>query len=204
MFEGSVRRADRSIDVGCRTESHLGRLHAGGRVENRPASGRSTLDERAVYPVEDLFHGPNAISVQPWGTEPGRKMTMSLHAVVIVAGALLAWVALVHIVVGSGVRVGELVWAGRQPRLLQPSLRARSLAYAALLLLSAWVLAMAAGVVSFTPIPDRWMRSATFSVAAFLGIAFLFSVTRGSRWEQMLFAPIVLVGCLIAGWLTFA
>ena len=131
-------------------------------------------------------------------------MTLSLDTIVIVAGALLAWVALVHVVVGSGVRVGELVWAGRQPRLLQPSLRARSLAYAALLLISAWVLAMAAGVVEVSPIPDRWMRSATFCVSAFLGTAFIFSITRGSRWERMLFAPIVLIGCLLAGWLTFA
>jgi uncharacterized membrane protein SirB2 len=116
--------------------------------------------------------------------------------------ALLAWVALVHFVVAFGVRRGELVWAGRQPRLLQPGLRARSFGYGTMLLVSGWILAMAAGVVPNSLIPERWMRSATFSVAAFLGLAFMASVLRGSRWERMLFAPIVLLGAGVATWLT--
>lgn len=131
-------------------------------------------------------------------------MTLSLDSAVIVTAALLAWVALVHLVVASGVRVGELVWAGRQPRLLAPNLRVRSFAYALALLASSWIIAMGTGVTAWSPIPDRWMRSATFCVAAFLGTAFLFSVFRGSRWERLLFAPIVGLGCGMAVWLTFA
>lgn len=130
-------------------------------------------------------------------------MSLSLETVVIVTAALLAWVALVHIVVASGVRVGELVWAGRQPRLLDPALRLRSLAYAIALIVSGLVIAVATEVISWSPITDRWMRPATFCVAAFLGTAFLFSVFRGSRWERLLFAPIVALGCGIATWLTF-
>lgn len=121
----------------------------------------------------------------------------------LVTTALLGWVALVHLLVAFGVRSGELVWAGRQPRLLAPALRARSLAYAIALMASAWVLAIGTGLIESSLIPDRWMRSATFSVAAFLGVAFLFSVFRGSRWERMLFAPIVLLGAGMATWLTF-
>ena len=117
--------------------------------------------------------------------------------------ALLGWVALVHLVVASGVRVGELVWAGRQPRLLAPELRVRSFAYAVALVVSGWIIAMGTGVLSWSPIPDRWMRSATFCVAAFLGTAFLFSVFRGSRWERLLFGPIIGLGCGMATWLTF-
>lgn len=122
---------------------------------------------------------------------------------ILATAALLSWVALVHFVVAFGVRLGELVWAGRQPRLLDPGLRARSLGYGVLLLVSGWVLALATGVIPSSPIPDRWMRSATFSVAAFLGVAFLFSLFRGSRWERMLFAPILFLGAAMAAWLTF-
>lgn len=122
---------------------------------------------------------------------------------ILATAALLSWVALVYFVVAFGVRLGELVWAGRQPRLLDPGLRARSLGYGVLLLVSGWVLAVATGVISSSPIPDRWMRSATFSVAAFLGVAFLFSLSRGSRWERMLFAPILFLGAAMAAWLTF-
>lgn len=130
-------------------------------------------------------------------------MSLTRDIAIIVTAALLGWIALVHLVVASGVRVGELVWAGRQPRLLAPARRARSLAYAVLLLVSGWVLAFGTGVIEGSLIADRWMRPATFSVASFLGVAFLFSVFRGSRWERMFFAPIVLLGAGIAVWLTF-
>jgi hypothetical protein len=132
-------------------------------------------------------------------------MTVSLthDMAILVTTALLAWVALVYFVVGFGVRLGELVWAGRQPRLLEPALRARSVAYGVFLLVSGWILAIATGVISTSPIPQHWIRSATFCVAAFLGVAFLFSVFRGSKWERMLFAPILLLGAGMATWLTF-
>lgn len=130
-------------------------------------------------------------------------MSLTHDMAILVTTALLGWVALVHFVVAFGVRLGELVWAGRQPRLLDPALRVRSFAYAVLLLVSGWILVIATGVIDWSPIPDRWMRSATFCVAAFLGVAFLFSVFRGSRWERMLFAPIVLLGAAMATWLTF-
>jgi hypothetical protein len=127
---------------------------------------------------------------------------MSLQTAAMTTAALLVWVALVHVVVAFGARVGELVWAGRQPRLLDPSLRRRSFAYAVLLVSSALVIAFATGLLD-SPIPERWMQSATFAVTAFLGIACLFSLFKGSRWERMFFAPITLLGALLAGWLAF-
>lgn len=127
---------------------------------------------------------------------------MTLETAAIATAALLVWVALVHVVMAAGVRRGELLWSGQQPRLLAPELRVRSFLYALLLILSAWVLAMATGVVA-EAIPERWMPSATFAVTAFLSIGFLYSVWRGSTWERMLFAPIMLLGAMLAGWLTF-
>ncbi|HJQ77788.1 MAG TPA: hypothetical protein VJ948_11085 [Acidimicrobiia bacterium] len=128
---------------------------------------------------------------------------MTLETTALAIAALLAWVALVHLVVGSGVRVGELVWSGRQPRLLDPGLRARSFIYAILLILSGLVLAIATNAIGWDPIPEQWMRSATFTVTAFLGVSFIYSLFWGSRWERMLFAPITLLGAVFAGWLTF-
>jgi len=128
---------------------------------------------------------------------------MSAESAALIIAALLGWVALVHFVVAAGVRLGELVWSGQQPRLLDPELRVRSFVYGVLLIGSGLVLAEATGLLGTSVIPENWMQSATFSVAAFLGVAFLYSVTKGSTWERMLFAPILLLGALFAGWLAF-
>lgn len=115
---------------------------------------------------------------------------------------LLGWIALVHIALASGLRRGELVWSGRQPRLLAPDLRFRSALVAVLLVLSGWTLAIATGLAP-GPIPERYLPSATFAVTAFLAGYFLYALIWGSRWERMLFAPIMLAGAVLAGWLTF-
>jgi uncharacterized membrane protein YozB (DUF420 family) len=118
--------------------------------------------------------------------------------------ALLCWVALVHVTLAAGVRRGELVWSGKQPRLLDPGLRLRSAFSALLLVVSGWVLAEATGLISIDMIPERFMQSATFAVTAFLGAYLTYTVFWGSRWERLLFAPITLAGTALAGWLTFA
>ncbi len=121
----------------------------------------------------------------------------------LIASALLGWVALVHLLMASGVRLGELVWSGQQPRLLEPGLRVRSLLFGLGVAGSAIVLLFATGLLE-SPIPTRWDRSATFAASAFLGVGFVYCVFAGSRWERMLFAPIFLLGAALAGWLTFA
>ena len=128
---------------------------------------------------------------------------MSNASLALAAASLLCWVALVHLTLAAGVRRGELVWSGKQPRLLDPELRVRSAVSAILLLASAWVLAEAVGVVSIDVIPDQYMLSATFAAAAFLGVYSIYVVFNGSRWERWLFAPITLAGAGLAGWLAF-
>jgi hypothetical protein len=128
-------------------------------------------------------------------------MTNELMA--LAAAPLLCWVALVHLTLAAGVRRGELVWSGKQPRLLDPELRVRSAVSAILLVASAWVLVEATALVSIDLIPDQYTLSATFAVAAFLVVYFIYVVFKGSRWERFLFAPIVLAGAGLAGWLAF-
>jgi hypothetical protein len=129
---------------------------------------------------------------------------MSSQSLALATASLLCWVALVHVTLAAGIRRGELVWSGRQPRLLDPGLRLRSAVSAVLLVASAWVLAEATGALTIGLLPNQYMLSATFSVTAFLGIYFIYAVFKGSRWERWLFAPIVLSGAGLAGWLTFA
>lgn len=128
---------------------------------------------------------------------------MSAESMGLVAASLLCWVAVVHLTMAVGVRRGELVWSGRQPRLLDPELRARSALSALLLVASGWVLVEATGLVPGRTIPNAFMQSATFAVTGFLGVYFLYLLFRGSLWERVLFAPIILAGALLAGWLTF-
>jgi len=128
---------------------------------------------------------------------------MTIEIAALATAVLLCWVALVHAALAAGMRRGDLVWSGRQPRLLAPELRVRSALAALLLLVSGAVLAEATGLIDSGLIADRYMQSATFAVMAFLGVYFVYAVFWGSRWERMLFAPITLAGALLAGWLTF-
>jgi len=128
---------------------------------------------------------------------------MTAEAAALATASLLCWVALVHLIMAVGVRRGELVWSGRQPRLLAPELRVRSAIWAILLVASGWVLAQATGLISVGALPDTYRQSATFVVTAFLGIYFLYLLFQGSLWERILFAPITLAGAVLAGWLTF-
>jgi len=127
---------------------------------------------------------------------------MTAQEAALIASLLLGWVALVHLLMASGLRLGELVWSGQQPRLLEPGLRVRSLLFGLGVVASALVLLYSTGVLD-SPIPARWERSATFAASAFLGVGFLYCLFAGSRWERMLFAPVLLLGALLAGWLTF-
>lgn len=127
---------------------------------------------------------------------------MTAQEAALIASLLLGWVALVHLLMASGLRLGELVWSGQQPRLLEPGLRVRSLLFGLGVVASALVLLYSTGVLD-SPIPQRWDRSATFAASAFLGVGFLYCLFAGSRWERMLFAPVLLLGALLAGWLTF-
>lgn len=127
---------------------------------------------------------------------------MTAREAALTASVLLGWVALVHLLMASGLRLGELVWAGQQPRLLQPELRVRSMLFGLGVAGSAVVLAFATGILE-SPIPHRWDRSATFGVTAFLGVGLAYCLFVGSRWERMLFAPILFLGASFAGWLTF-
>ncbi|HEY6635618.1 MAG TPA: hypothetical protein VI141_08385 [Acidimicrobiia bacterium] len=122
----------------------------------------------------------------------------------LLAALLLGWVAMIHIAMASGLRLGELVWAGRQPRLLTPEWRFRSALYALGLVISAWILLAVTGVVDLLVIPEEYAQAATLGVTAFLGLACVASLIWGTTWERMLFAPITGLGALLAGWLTFA
>lgn len=127
---------------------------------------------------------------------------MTAETAALVSASLLMWVALVHLVMAGGLRSGELVWSGRQPRRLDASLRLRSLVYAMLLLGSALILGTTTGLLSWRIIPGHLVRSATFSVSAVLGVATIYGLGWGSRWERMFFAPITLLGAFLAGWMT--
>lgn len=128
---------------------------------------------------------------------------MTAREAALITSMLLGWVALVHLLMASGLRLGELVWSGQQPRLLEPGLRVRSLLFGLGVAGSAMVLVFATGILE-SPIPSRWDMSATFTVTAFLGVSFFYCVFAGSTWERMLFSPILALGASLAGWLTFA
>ena len=125
-----------------------------------------------------------------------------MQDIAMVTSALLGWVALVYLVMAAGSRSGELVWAGRQVRRLDPSLRFQALLYAVAILGSGVILVSVSGLLWESLIPDAWQISATFVASAFLILAAIGSLIWGSRWERMLFTPILTLGALVAGWMT--
>ncbi|HEX9762152.1 MAG TPA: hypothetical protein VGA97_03535 [Acidimicrobiia bacterium] len=130
-------------------------------------------------------------------------MKVDVEWLSLLAAGLFVWMALVHLLMAGGLRMGELVWSGRYPRRLHPSYRRRSLGYAILLLLSAWVVAAFGGTVDVSPVPAAWSRSAGWVVTAFLSIAAIYNLFQGTRWERFIFLPITVFGASLAGWLTF-
>jgi hypothetical protein len=128
---------------------------------------------------------------------------MDVEWLSLLAAGLFLWMALVHALMAGGLRLGELVWSGRYPRRLHPSYRRRSLGYSVLLLLSAWVVAAYGGAVEISPVPPDLSKSAGWVVTAFLSIAAIYNLFKGTRWERFIFLPITLFGASLAGWLTF-
>jgi hypothetical protein len=120
-----------------------------------------------------------------------------------VSAALLAWVALVYLVMGFGIRSGDLVWSGRHPGRLPAEQRWWSVLYGIVLLLAGFVLLEMTGVIATGLLRAHWRDSAGFAVGSVLGVAAVLSLAKGSTWERMLFVPITLLGAGLAAWLTF-
>lgn len=131
------------------------------------------------------------------------EVLLELEQLTLIACALLVWVAVVYVVLAFGVRSGELAWGGRYPRLLPGAHRWGSAFYALGLVLSAVILAEFAGQIDLVDLADGIMKATGWVVMVFLGVTALFSLFKGSRWERMLFAPIGIIGALLAGWYTF-
>ncbi len=128
---------------------------------------------------------------------------MDVPMAAITSASLLAWVAIVYLIMGFGVRSGELVWSGRYISRLPGEQRGWSLLYGAVLAGSSLILLEIGDVIDTGLLPGRWRLSAGFAVVALLTVATLFKLGRGSTWERMLFAPITLLGAGLAAWLTF-
>lgn len=121
----------------------------------------------------------------------------------VTSASLLGWVAIVYLMMGFGVRAGELVWSGRYVSRLPGEQRGWSLLYGASLAGSGLVLLEIGDVIDTGLLPVRWLLSAGVTVVALLTVATLFKLVRGSSWERMLFAPITVLGAGLAAWLTF-
>lgn len=131
-------------------------------------------------------------------------MPVDTELLSILAAGLLVWVAIVHLVIAFGVRHGHLVWSGQHPRLLTPPFRWRSVVYAVFLLYAAWFFADFGEVIDLSPVPEGWDRSTSWVLPGLLAIAAVYSIWRGSKWERILFGPMLAFGAVLAGWITFA
>jgi hypothetical protein len=126
-----------------------------------------------------------------------------LDQLALVTAGLLVWVAVVHSVLAFGLRRGDLAWGGRYPRLLPSPHRWGSALYALGLFVSAVILAELAGLIDLVALSAGVMKASGWVVMVFLGVTAAFSLFKGSRWERMLFAPIGIIGAVLAGWFTF-
>lgn len=121
------------------------------------------------------------------------------HSVALALAAVLVVIAIVYLLMALGVRRGDMVWSGRHPRRLPPEFRQRSLLYAILLVVSAALLLPITGVTDGSIIPDQWIPAVAFVLTTFFGISGLISLTSGSTWERVLFAPVLIGAAILSG-----
>ena len=129
--------------------------------------------------------------------------SIDIEQLSLIVSGLLIVVAVVHILLGFGLRRGNLVWGGDYPRRLPPSLRIRSLGLGILLLVSSSLMAQLAGFQRLDTIPERWDRSVGFVLGLFLGLTGFYMIFGGSRWERYLMGPILMSGAVLAVLLAF-
>ena len=131
------------------------------------------------------------------------QIGLSISTAAGVAAVLVAWVALVYLGMGLGLRHGELVWAGDHVGRLPTEQRWWSVFYGVALLASALVLLDLAGVVEVEFVEQHWIVAEGFVATCLLGLATLVALVKGTTWERMFFAPITFLGAGVAYWLTF-
>ena len=120
-----------------------------------------------------------------------------------VLSGLLTAIAGIHLLLAFGWRRGTLAWGSYHPRRLPTDLRRRSLGFGLLLLASALLLPEVAGLEGLGVMPVDSRQATGFVLTSFLGVAGLYIISRNNVWERFLFGPILMLGSITAGLLTF-
>lgn len=105
--------------------------------------------------------------------------------------ALIGGVILFQIGLALGAPWGAAAWGGQNPGRLPSGLRIASAVSALVLALLAWILAAAAGLISMSPLPPSWLRSATWVATAYFTLGAIMNLISRSPLERW-WAPVAL------------
>jgi hypothetical protein len=110
-----------------------------------------------------------------------------------IAGAFLIGVVVVfQAALALGAPWGAAAWGGQHPGRLPARLRAASGLSALILILAGWILVAAAGWVEQAPLPQSWLKPATWLLTGYFALGALLNLASRSRVERI-WAPVSLI-----------
>jgi hypothetical protein len=120
-----------------------------------------------------------------------------------IAAALIGLVIAFQIALVGGAPWGEAAWGGKHAGTLRTRLRAASLGAALVLVVLAWIVLAAAGVITPAPLPASWLEPATWVATGYFGLGALVNLISRSRLERF-WAPVSLAAAICCGVVAFA
>jgi hypothetical protein len=124
----------------------------------------------------------------------GRKILMTTEIAAHIFTILVAIVITFQIALAAGVPWGHLTWGGRFPGQLPKPMRGVAIFSAVLLALFALVVEVRAGVLF--PEWQTLSQILVWVVVGYCALAVVLHVITPSRWERVIWLPVVL-GCLV-------
>jgi hypothetical protein len=112
---------------------------------------------------------------------------------VLIGAVIVFQVALV-----LGAPWGSAAWGGRQAGTLPTRLRVASAVAVLVLGLLAWIVLAAAGLVATSPLPESWLKPATWAATAYFALGALVNLISRSRIERI-WAPVALATAICCG-----
>ena len=117
-----------------------------------------------------------------------------------IAASLLVAMAAIQVALALGAPLGGIVWGGRYQGKLPTTLRIGSAAAVLILVLAALVILAQAGLLSWSPVPTRFLAGGTWIIAGYMALNTLGNLASKSRFERLAFGPmtaLIAVLCVV-------
>jgi hypothetical protein len=133
-----------------------------------------------------------ATSVQNFSPTPLVRAASSI------AAAIMAGLTVLEIGLAAGLPWGKAAWGGTQS-VLSPGMRLASVGAAAVWIAASLLVLRLGGRRVWSPLPNRWIRTAVWIIAAYAALMVLGNGASGSSAERAIMTPTSLVLAVTCG-----